>query len=1050
MKTIEFNRASAEDQRLADLVEEIMARVQLGETCDVDQYIVQYPEYADRLRGWIGTMTAMADLGHSLSVGTANRRASGSGSKIDADSPQVREPAAGILGDFRILCELGRGGMGVVYEAEQISLGRHVALKVLPFAAMLDKQQLARFKNEARAAATLDHPNIVAIHSVGAERGVHYYAMQLIEGRSLAEIIAELKPGRPPSHDETAPAAALINHATAADTAKAALPTVRAAGGAAFSTIPPFESREYYRTIARLGIQTAEALDHAHQNGILHRDIKPANLLLDDDGKLWITDFGLARIEQDAGMTMTGDLLGTLRYMSPEQALAKRVVVDHRSDIYSLGVTLYELLALRPAYPATDRQELLRQIAFEEPAPIRKLGRSIPTELDTIIGKAITKNPEERYQSANALANDLRVFLEDRPIKAKPPSVWSRTSKWSRRHRGLMAATAVILVLLTIGSLISAAMLWREQRNTKAMAAQSKRNMAESEAVLNFIVDDLLNAPANEKKSGREITVSEVLANAESKMAKSLAGQPNVEAWVRLVVASTYVKLGKFDKAEPLARRSLELRTSLLGPTNYDTLQSTNLMMTVLVKLGKYREARQLSQNALDATRDALGSHHPDTIESMNRVTWVMGASPKLEKSELDYALKLSDEALSLAEKFLGPEHPQTVRAEDCKAILLFDRGEYDQAEALWQKALETLKRVGGPDASGELTISENLASIRANRDHDQAGSAKALEEVLARARHEYGNKDYRLISPMLNLSESYSELGRWNEARKLSDEALAISIQSYGPDHATTIRCKESLADVVKQQTLTTIKPPVFAYRHDGKPEKANQLLEGAIAQSLAEGRYGPALILTGLTTTKQVNKIIDFAIADDPARVPSQSDVVAMWDLRLVANKSETALPTFRAAVNSEGSPAAFNNLGLAFLAQGKADEATAAFRSALAIHVHKVSAAHEEAATSASDLEAKEEILKRANDDQFNSAYFLDLITEKEYVGHFGPDRGYPWYYVGRRRELEHDQEAAVTAYTRCVEIGKVGTSVDNIPWTSALSRWRLSKIDPNTKQ
>ena len=470
MKTIEFNRASAEDQRLADLVEEIMARVQLGETCDVDQYIVQYPEYADRLRGWIGTMTAMADLGHSLSVGTANRRASGSGSKIDADSPQVREPAAGILGDFRILCELGRGGMGVVYEAEQISLGRHVALKVLPFAAMLDKQQLARFKNEARAAATLDHPNIVAIHSVGAERGVHYYAMQLIEGRSLAEIIAELKPGRPPSHDETAPAAALINHATAADTAKAALPTVRAAGGAAFSTIPPFESREYYRTIARLGIQTAEALDHAHQNGILHRDIKPANLLLDDDGKLWITDFGLARIERDAGMTMTGDLLGTLRYMSPEQALAKRVVVDHRSDIYSLGVTLYELLTLQPAFSGEDRQELLRQIAFEEPSKPRELGARIPQDLETIVLKAIEKNPTDRYPTAHELATDLTRFISDLPIMAKRQSTFVAGRKWASRHRILLSAIVTTLLVCALVTAASIGWIVRD-RTAHQMAA---------------------------------------------------------------------------------------------------------------------------------------------------------------------------------------------------------------------------------------------------------------------------------------------------------------------------------------------------------------------------------------------------------------------------------------------------------------------------------------------------------------------------------------------------------------------------------------------------
>ena len=199
------------------------------------------------------------------------------------------------------------------------------------------------------------------------------------------------------------------------------LPTVRATRQSLPSPrIPAFDSREYFRTIARLGIQAAEALDHAHQNGILHRDIKPANLLVDDAGKLWITDFGLARIEADAGMTMTGDLLGTLRYMSPEQALAKRVVVDHRSDIYSLGVTLYELLTLQPAFAGDDRQELLRQIAFEEPQPPRQINAHIPQDLETIVLKAIEKNPADRYATAQELADDLQRFIANKPIKARP------------------------------------------------------------------------------------------------------------------------------------------------------------------------------------------------------------------------------------------------------------------------------------------------------------------------------------------------------------------------------------------------------------------------------------------------------------------------------------------------------------------------------------------------------------------------------------------------------------------------------------------------------
>ena len=200
--------------------------------------------------------------------------------------------------------------------------------------------------------------------------------------------------------------------------------------------------------MARLGIQAAEALDHAHRQGIIHRDIKPANLLVDVRGNLWITDFGLARFVNEAGLTITGDLLGTLRYMSPEQALATRLVLDHRTDIYSLGATLYELLTLRPVVDGRDRQEVLRRIAQDEPVPPRRIDPAIPRDLETILLKALAREPEERYATAQDLADDLRRFLEHRPIAARRPSVMERAAKWLRRHP-VLVLSGVSLLLLT-------------------------------------------------------------------------------------------------------------------------------------------------------------------------------------------------------------------------------------------------------------------------------------------------------------------------------------------------------------------------------------------------------------------------------------------------------------------------------------------------------------------------------------------------------------------------------------------------------------------------
>jgi serine/threonine protein kinase len=383
------------------------------------------------------------------------------------EPPGEPTPSIGQLGDFRLLREVGRGGMGVVYEAEQISLRRRVALKVLPFAAAIDPRQLQRFKNEALAAAHLRHENIVPVHAVGSERGVHYYAMQFIEGQSLAALIAEQR-GQAGVEDRGSRIEDRGSHSIAG------MPTVEARRpgqttlprGGRSSILDPRSS--FFRTVAGFARQAALALEHAHQLGIVHRDIKPANLLLDPEERLWVTDFGLAQVGSDTGLTMTGELLGTLRYASPEQALARRGVVDHRSDIYSLGATLYELLTLRPLFEGRDRHELLRQIANDEPRPPRSVDPSIPLELETIVLKAINKEPGERYATARELADDLQRFLDDRPILARRPTLAERLWKLARRHPSVVVTGVGVLILLSAVSLFSTALILGEQQRTRA------------------------------------------------------------------------------------------------------------------------------------------------------------------------------------------------------------------------------------------------------------------------------------------------------------------------------------------------------------------------------------------------------------------------------------------------------------------------------------------------------------------------------------------------------------------------------------------------------
>jgi WD40 repeat protein/serine/threonine protein kinase len=505
------------DGELARALEAYLSAVERGQAFDAQRLAAEHPAIADELRSCLEILRL---------AGRVEAEA-GAEAVVEVSEGPVPLPT---LGDFRILHQVGRGGMGVVYEAEQVSLHRRVALKVLPFASALDPQQLRRFQTEAQAAAQLHHTNIVPVFSVGCERGVHYYAMQFIEGQPLAALIRDLRrlsgleprpvestttgpslaeevasgrlsplptlpPGQPhpvaeagaegrgergrvsapsprgysPGADATGLAAGAgrgspSTRRVAAPHLTEGLPSSDQASPTRTTSHDSTHSRAYFRTAANLGMQAAEALEHAHALGIIHRDIKPANLLVDFRGNLWITDFGLARMQADAGLTMTGDVIGTLRYMSPEQAMARRTMIDHRTDIYSLGVTLYELLALRPAFNGQDRAELLRQVTLEEPRPPRRFNPAAPVDLETIILKAMAKEPVERYATARELADDLRRFLDLKPIKARRPTLWDRTVKLARRHVGVVAA-ALVMLLLAVGGLATGLVLISRERD---------------------------------------------------------------------------------------------------------------------------------------------------------------------------------------------------------------------------------------------------------------------------------------------------------------------------------------------------------------------------------------------------------------------------------------------------------------------------------------------------------------------------------------------------------------------------------------------------------
>lgn len=436
------------------LAEEFLERYRRGELPAISEFIALAPEHAEEIRDLFPALILMEK----------------------ADPAQATAlPSAALsierLGDYRIIREVGRGGMGIVYEAEQEALGRRVALKVLLPTAANDNRSLLRFHREARAAARLHHTNIVPVFDVGERDGIHYYAMQFIQGQGLNDVIDELRClragsgglAKTPSSPTAIVAGGLLAGQFHHDAEKDAAAETRGDGlSSVLTDRSEFSIKsewQFYRSVAHLGMQVADALAYAHGERMLHRDIKPANLLLDTRGAVWVTDFGLAKEEGD-DLTRTGDIVGTLRYLAPERLNG---ISNACSDIYSLGLTLYELLTQQPAFAETDRVGLMRAITHQEPIAPRRLDPHLPRDLETIILKAIAKEPAARYASAADMRDDLQCYLADRPIHARRTSVGERVRRWCRRNPGWAATIAGVFGLLVIIAVGGAVLSWQLQ-----------------------------------------------------------------------------------------------------------------------------------------------------------------------------------------------------------------------------------------------------------------------------------------------------------------------------------------------------------------------------------------------------------------------------------------------------------------------------------------------------------------------------------------------------------------------------------------------------------
>jgi serine/threonine protein kinase/Tfp pilus assembly protein PilF len=746
-----------------------------------------------------------------------------------------------VFGDFRIIREIGRGGMGVVYEADQVPLGRRVALKVMAPAAALDPRAVQRFQLEAHVAGLLQHPRIVPVYAVGSVGETPYYAMQYVEGGSLAHLIAELRGlvgiaeadgTRPEASESTETrssksstlALGLLSSRFAPSRGETDSGLRHTAPGAAAETTTAsglsIRNRTYLRTIVRLAIQAAEALGHAHDQGIVHRDVKPANLLLDQRGDLWVTDFGMADVQGDAGLTLTGDLPGTLRYMSPEQALGKRSLVDRRTDIYALGATLYELLTLQPAVAGSDKQEILLRIAEGEPAPVRRLNASVPHDLATIVTKALAKDPPNRYETAWQFGDDLGRFLDGRPIMARPVGPAVRVWRWCRR-RPVPAGLVAALVLALVAGFGGITWNWREavrqkreaeRRGDQLRLAQGETarerdlketQRAKAEAINDFFIGKLLSqAEPEHNPNARHVTMLETLDRAAAEVGRSFAGQPATEAAIRTAIGSAYHGLGEFAKSESHYRAAYDLLRRGAGAPTRELINAQAELGHLLTHLGRLDEAEPLLHQATEQARTVLGTNHDISIPTTEYLAGVY-----MQKGRLAEAESLHRQILERRRRALGPANERTLTEMNNLGTVLERQKRYAEAEQLFRETLKRVRELHGPRYPGTLTATYNLGHVLADLGRNEEAEEN-LRQSLEGRREVLGPDNGETLYSASRLGALLGEMGRTAEAETMLRTCLESQKRSLGPKHSHTLMTARRLDALLKARAAAVPAP--------------------------------------------------------------------------------------------------------------------------------------------------------------------------------------------------------------------------------------------------
>lgn len=706
---------------------------------------------------------------------------SGTGIVRETDTAARAMPAA--IGEYRIVGLLGQGGMGVVWEAEQQHPRRRVALKVMRQGHYVDDLHARMFHREAEILGRLKHPNIAAIYESGhTDDGHDFFAMELVRGLTLGDWLG---------------------------------------------TRPQVVTRDELDLRLRLFRTICEAVSYAHQRGVIHRDLKPSNIVVTDQAAsgtpsvesplpvVKILDFGLARltdVEAVAASMLTevGMIKGTLQYMAPEQARGEIEAIDVRTDVYALGMILYELLSGRRPYDllGAAMADAVRVICEQPPRSLATSWsgtRRLDADVETIVAKALEKDPERRYGSVAALSDDVERYLSSQPIRARPPSRAYRIRKYVQRHRAFVGAAAAVAIALVVGA-IGTTTGWLRARAAERVAAaeaeEARRQTAIATATSTFLAEDLLMAvaPTGAAGRGRHVTMREVLDVAAERLQRDtasggrFAGEPLIEAYLRAAIGDTYRTLGELDAAEPHLVRSLELRRANIAGDAWNTVHAANSLGVLRWTQGRLADAEPLYREAY-AMGVRLGSDDAATMMAeMNLATLLRSQGRYTE------ATPLAERNVEAKRRVLGPEARDTLDAVSNLANLYQETGDPARAEQVRRPNLEVRRRVFGDKAPGTISDFNNLANDVALQG--RFAEAETLNvRTLALKNEVLGPQHPSTLNTLNNIAEVYDLTGRDAEAEAMHRRALAGRLKVLGPAHPRTLHSEERLAAVLERR---------------------------------------------------------------------------------------------------------------------------------------------------------------------------------------------------------------------------------------------------------